>query len=306
MYTGIRIRISFSLLAVLLVLCLCAAAGAEADRLPLMQFHQAAIGSSNCHILIAGDTVILVDGGTDTDVDQTPDVMLAYVAASGIDHIDAHFVTHYHNDHSMQLDDFSRDYGTDATVVYGPSEQLPERFLPLPNGSYRQIVIGDEVDVGPFHVLCVGPREVGADGRINRDSLNLVITYGTIRILITGDYVGGQLREQFRDQTANMDIFVFPHHGLEPFVVGELTLRMLNPSLVLVPGSGRGAVYNYFNSNHMSPVIRSAADGNLVVLSDGVDWQLYEDVAPGAFADLDRTATAFPAPEDVKTSEKNP
>lgn len=288
-------------LCFLLICIVLGSALAEAsDSLPLMQLHQAALGTANCHILIAGDTVILVDGGTDTDVFQKPDTMLAYVAASGIDHIDAHFVTHYHNDHAMQLDDFSRDYGRDNTVVYGPSVELNYRFLPLPNGTYRQIVRGDEVDVGPFHIMCVGPRTVDAEGRTNHDSLNLLVTYGQIRILFTGDYAGGQLMEDYADLVSGTDIFIFPHHGLQPFTIGPRTLRTINPVLVLVPGSGSGGVYGYFDENRMHPEIRSSADGNLVVLSDGKSWQLYRNAAPGAFASLTGAEKPYPVMENAE------
>ncbi len=297
----------FAVLTILLLICCAGAATAESAepfRLPLMQLHHVGLGSANCHLLIAGNTVILIDGGTDTDTFQKPDRMLAYVASSGIDHIDAHFVTHYHNDHAMQIDDFSRDYGRDSTVVYGPSAELNYRFLPLPNGTYRQLLLGDELDVGPFHVLCAGPRTVDAEGRTNHDSLNLLFTYGQIRILFTGDYAGGQLMEEpIASRTADVDILIFPHHGLEPFTVGPLTLRHLNPALVLVPGASYGGVYNYFDQNYMAPLIRCSGNGNLVVLSDGVSWQLYENVAPGAFSAMTGAEDTYPAPESIPTEE---
>ena len=298
---ALRRSVLFAVLISLMLLFIVPAAAEAPEKLPLMQLHQAALGCANCHILIAGETVILVDGGTDTDTFQKPDTMLAYVAASGIDHIDAHFVTHYHDDHALQLDDFSRDYGRDSTVVYGPSAELNYRFLPLPNGTYRQLLRGDEVDVGPFHVMCVGPRTVDAEGRINHDSLNLLVTYGQIRILFTGDYAGGQLMDDYADQVSGTDIFIFPHHGLQPFTVGPRTLKTINPVLVLVPGGGSGSVRGYFDENYMRPEVRSSADGNLVVLSDGASWQLYKNCAPGAFASLTGGEAPYPEMENAET-----
>ena len=111
------------------------------------------------------------------------------------------------------------------------------------------------------------------------------------------------MEEPFADATKDMDIFIFPHHGLEPFTVGERTLRHINPTLVLVPGSGSGGVYNYCSQNHMSPVIRSSADGNLVVLCDGISWQLYENVAPGAFAGMTGQEESFPDPGEIQKEE---
>ena len=275
------------LLRILLILLLAGlfiVSGSTAESLPEMQLHQVALISANCQLLIAGNTVILIDGGTDTDAGLSPDVMMDYIAATGIDHIDAHFVTHYHDDHCQQLDDFSREYGTENTVVYGPSAKLPSRFLPLPNGTYEQIKAGQEVDVGPFHVKCVGPEPTDAvTGLVNRDSLNLVITYGQIRILVTGDFVTGYVRNTFPDDIADTDILIFPHHGIEPFTIGPMALKLVNPDLVLVPGRSTSAVVVYMKVNDLFPVLRSPHNGNVVVTSDGVSWELHDDVQPGEF-----------------------
>ena len=272
------------ILLVLLVLGLFIVSAGAAESLPEMQLHSLALVSANCQLLIAGDTVILIDGGTDTDANLTPDVMMDYIAATGIDHIDAHFVTHYHNDHAQQLDDFSRLYGTDSTVVYGPSEKLPSRFLPLPNGRYEQITAGQEVDVGPFHVKCVGPEPSPSNkGEVNRNSLNLIFTYGQIRLLVTGDYVTGYVRDTFPDDVADIDILIFPHHGIEPFAIGEKALRLINPGLVLVPGRSSSAVIALLKRNNLAPEVRSPAYGHVVVTSDGTGWEVHDNVQPGEY-----------------------
>ncbi len=279
-----RLNTFFRTLLIICVLCLPVVSACGAESLPEMQFHQVALVSANCHLLIAGDTVILIDGGTDTDAHLTPEIMMDYVAATGIDHIDAHFVTHYHNDHAQQLDDFSRLYGTDSTVVYGPSPSLPSRFLPLPNGSYEQITAGQEVDVGPFHVKCVGPEpSPSITGEVNRNSLNLIITYGRLRILVTGDYVTGYVLDTFPADIADVDILIFPHHGIEPFVIGPRTLRLVNPDLVLIPGRSSAAVLELLAKNNLSPEVRSPAYGNIVITSDGNTWELHDDVQPGEY-----------------------
>ena len=258
------------------------------DPLPEMQLHQVAIVSANCHLLIAGSTVILIDGGTDTDANLSPEPMLEYIAATGIDHIDAHFVTHYHNDHAQQLDDFSRDYGTENTVVYGPSPSLPDRFLPLPNGRYEQITAGQEVDVGPFHVKCVGPKpSPSLTGEINRDSLNLVITYGRVRMIVTGDYMTGYVRETFPEDIRDADILIFPHHGIQnrggEFAIGEKALTLINPDLILLPGRSSSAVNALLKRLQITAEVRSPTFGHVVVLSDGETWEMHDGVEPGEY-----------------------
>lgn len=279
-----RLNIFFRALLFLLLPCLAALSAGSAESLPEMQFHQVALISANCHLLIAGDTVILIDGGTDTDANLSPEPMFEYLAATGIDHIDAHFVTHYHNDHAQQLDDFSRLYGTDSTVVYGPSAKLPSRFLPLPNGRYEQITAGQETDIGPFRVKCVGPEPSDQiTGEINRNSLNLVITYGQIRILVTGDFMTGYVRDHFAEDITDIDILIFPHHGIEPFAIGERALRLVNPDLVMIPGRSSSAVIDFLKRNDLFPAVTSPAYGNVVVTSDGNTWELHDHVAPGEY-----------------------
>lgn len=250
---------------------------------PEMQLHQVEVGCANCHLLIAGDTVILVDGGTNwyKGTGNSPDKMMEYIAGTGIDHIDAHFVTHYHNDHALQLPDFSRIYGRDSTVVYGTSEELPERFSPLPNGTYVHLQKGNELDVGPFHVLCVGPSVVRREGEINEDSLNLLVTYGSFRILFTGDYAGNDIIRDYENEVRDVDVFVFPHHGLEPFAVTSGVLLMLNPKVILIPGAMEGRQKQYCKRFHLYPEIYGNRYGNVVLFSDGKNYRILTHVQPG-------------------------
>ena len=266
-----------------------------AEELPPMQLHQVNVGCANCHLLIAGETVILIDGGTNRykpslapagkpETGNSPDEMLRYVAASGIDHIDAHFVTHYHNDHAQQIPEFSLAYGTDHTVLYGPSEKLPDRYLPLPHGTYQQLRNGEEIHLGPFHILCVGPRVVQREGEINEDSLNLLITYGKIRMLFTGDYMYDEVCESYGSLVKNVDIFIFPHHGLTPYAVTSGALQILHPGIILLPGDAEGMLRSFCLSHRWHFPIYGNRHGNIMIESDGAEIQVHEQVQPGEFA----------------------
>ncbi len=294
------------LLSLILVLLLAGGGGAPAEEaqssMPVMQLHQPEIGCANCYLLIAGDTVILVEGGTNAykrtndpvrskETGNTPDKMLNYIAASGIDHIDAHFVTHYHNDHAREIPVFSRLYYREDTVLYGTSVELPEKFSPLPRGVYRHLTDGEQLDVGPFHVSCVGPDYTRREGEINEDSLNIVITYGSFRMLFTGDFMKDAVWKTHEDEVRDVDVFQFPHHGLEPFSVTSGALQVVNPKIVLVPGALMGKVRMYFLRLNMKPEVYGNGSGNAVILSDGQDYKTYDQVEPGAFAEDVHRAT---------------
>ena len=82
----------FAVLTVLLLICCAGAATAESAepfRLPLMQLHHVGLGSANCHLLIAGDTVILIDGGTDTGSQTHTKTLNKYLIDLGIAEHDA-------------------------------------------------------------------------------------------------------------------------------------------------------------------------------------------------------------------------
>ncbi len=68
-----------------------------------MQLHQIALGCADGYLMTDGTTTILVDCGTDTDATTDDRPLWEYLAASGIDHVDLYFVTHYHNDHALNL-----------------------------------------------------------------------------------------------------------------------------------------------------------------------------------------------------------
>ena len=121
-------------LAVLLLLFLPALAEGDGAS---MQLHQIDIGIGDAYLLISGKTVILVDCGIDTDATGMNDVLMDYLKKSRINHVDAHFVTHYHNDHCGNMLELNKRYGRKYTVVYGPSRELPERLQPLERGTYR-------------------------------------------------------------------------------------------------------------------------------------------------------------------------
>ena len=281
-------------LACLLILCLLSLSGAVAEspitiqpsRLPVMQLHQINMGCADAYLVTDGTTVLLVDCGLDTDTpSDTNEPLLTYLAASGIDHVDAHFVTHYHNDHALNLDLLSSLYGTEDTIVYGPSEELPKRFLPLPNGHYEQLKDWQELDIGAFHIRCVSPARPKDRGETNYDSLNFYVTYGQRSIFFTGDWVDYQLFDRHPECAKPVDILSFPHHGLKPFCIQEYELRAMNPEIVLVPSRNAFEVKGFLKYSYCDRFeVYDVTMGNIVILTDGVDMEIHTDVAPGTYA----------------------
>ena len=283
------------LLLLLLAACFFPAGYGESAPDPdrdLLRLHQIYIGSGDAYLLTVGDTVILVDCGTNItspisdNVNNPP--LFTYLEASGIDHMDAHFVTHWHNDHCYNVGRLSEMYGTDDTVVYGVSEQILKDFDPLPAGTYQQLKDGDRLTVGPLDILCVSPPYSDSlRGLNNMQSLNFIVTYHDVRIMFTGDYMDWSLNRRWGSTLADIDILSFPHHGInDPFSVKEQTYRLVNPHLILVPGGDHGIIREFAlrkSRAQTDPVILCNRDGNLLVSTDGTGIWYAVNVEPGTF-----------------------
>lgn len=258
----------------------------------LLRLHQINIGSGDAYLLTVGDLVILVDCGTNITVPIANHAgnppLFNYLAASGIDHVDVHFVTHWHNDHCYNVDTLSELYGTDDTIVYGASPNLLKDLDPLPHGTYVQLKDGDQLTIGPLDVLCVSPpyKEEGLGALNNNQSLNFIVTYKDIRIMFTGDYMDWTLLRRWGLTLLDIDILSFPHHGINnPIAVTKEVYQIVNPYLVLVPGGERGVVRKIANEARArtDPVVYCTKDGNILATTDGSDIWVATQVKEGTF-----------------------
>lgn len=266
------------LMALLLVLPACA----EEPDVPVLQVHQMALGFADGYLIRCGDVDILIDGGNPQPAQPTDDVV-NYLRAAGVDKLDVYIITHWHLDHCMNMNIVLAEFGDDKTVVYGPSDQPPEQvvnksvavpMLPLANGSYRQMKMGDVLELGGMTITCIGPEKLTLDGGCNSDSLNFVLKYHTRKFLFTGDFAqSGCILNHFEELCANVDVLKFPHHGNLPYEIGQKTSRLVQPQVVLVPGvTNPYQLWDFFDNIgvkfRQENVLTNAA-GHVVILTDG-------------------------------------
>lgn len=259
---------------------------AYADELPVMQLHQISLGCADGYVMIAGDKVMLVDCGSDSQIKHYPFVQMQYFQDIGLDHVDRYFVTHYHNDHAMNVDVFMEEFATEDTVLYGPSRELPRVFKKPERGRYQQLKDDDAFTFGDFEVTCIGPASADASGFYNNDSLNFIVKYGEISILFTGDYVHDSVITRHADLLGTVDILKFPHHGLMPYAISPDALKLMTDTckVVLFPANNPSGTLIYLKDNGLGNAQRySGNDGNVVILTNGKDLEVYTDVTPGAY-----------------------
>jgi len=278
-------RLYKSCLMLLLTLLLALSPALAEEEAPLLQVHQIEIGCADAYLFIHGDTVIMMDGGNDTG--HTPDKLMEYLRAAGFGKLTAYIVTHYHDDHAANLNLILEEFGDENTIVYGPSSVINQAYDPLANGSYQQLRDGDSVTIGALKVKCVGPRELRQEGRMNADSLNVLITYGEHDMLFTGDFIwSNNVLDKYPDLLRDIEVFKFPHHGLEPYSIGPRALRQLNPDYILLPGSNSPVVLGFARQNGFTGELIDNGDGNTVLFSDGKEMMTVHTLCePGKFAD---------------------
>lgn len=286
----IRRFFAFLCAAVLLLSFPSARGEGEGPSGSVLRLHQIDVGSGDAYLLTVDDIVILVDCGINT---QTPlgngakhPELNKYIASSGIDHIDAYFVTHWHNDHCYNVDYFLELYGTENTVTYGVSSEFYPGLAPLPAGTYEQLIDGGHVRIGPLDVLCIGPvDQENLTGCVNQQSMNFIVTYGNHRLLFTGDWVDETVADRWPDEITDIDVLSFPHHGLEPMYITQKCYTMMNPRVILIPGRGSYTVRKFVQSLGLpdSAVFLSGNNGHLLVTSDGDSLWVASRVQAGKF-----------------------
>lgn len=280
----------FTLLTVLMMLLPAAVAeetGVEevaAPAGPLLEVHQMAIGYADGFLIRVGDIDILIDGGNPTPRWPKDDV-LNYLRDAGVETLDACIISHWHLDHCANMNRVLEIFGDENTITYGPSvapvdeieyNGLDIEIGPVVKGTYAQIKVDDVIQIGPLTITCVGPGNMKAGGRINGDSLNLVLQYGTRRMLFTGDYTHNSDIVAHEEICSNVDVLKFPHHGSEPFEIKLAAMRITSPTYVLVPsGYNNYAVYKYFVERGIElerDNVLTQRAGHVVIVTDGADF----------------------------------
>ena len=264
------------LLAFLLcLLLLCPAAVAESGA-PVLEVHQMVLGYADGYFIRCGDVEIMIDGGNPNPGSRNDDVVNC-LRALGADSLDMYIITHWHLDHCEKLNVVLAEFGSADTVVYSPSPELHEDYAPLANGVYRQMKIDDVIEIGGLVFTCIGPEKLAQNGRCNSDSLNFVIQYGRRRMLFTGDYAqSGMINKRYPELCADVDVLKFPHHGGQPYEIGNNASRLVSPEYVLMPSQlNNYKAYCFLKDNGVQisrDNVLSNRAGHVVILTDGGDY----------------------------------
>lgn len=276
------------IIALLCCLLFIPAAFAE-EAAPLLEVHQMVLGYADGYLIRCGDVEIMIDGGNPNPGSRNDDVVNC-LRALGVDSLDMYIITHWHLDHCEKLNVVLAEFGSADTAVYSPSPELHEDYAPLANGVYRQMKIDDVIEIGGLVFTCIGPEKLAQNGRCNTDSLNFVIQYGRRKMLFTGDYAqSGMINKRYPELCADVDVLKFPHHGGQPYEIGNNASRLVSPEYVLMPSQLNNYQVYQFMRNNGVPIERdkvlSNRAGHVVLLTDGGEYmEALSDQNPADYA----------------------
>ncbi|MGI6755536.1 MAG: ComEC/Rec2 family competence protein [Atopobiaceae bacterium] len=200
-----------------------------------------------------GDAILLRDGATTMLVDTGPDdALISALERNHLVHLDAVLITHLHEDHYGGVDDLVGRYRCDAVyVAQGVSDNMDEELQAavreLSGQAAIELVYGDELAVGNFHLRVVSPAEE-VSGLENPDSIMCLVSYDhagkSMSGLLTGDAEKDQNAEVIScGDVGDVDFLKVGHHGSEASLTPEQA-EVLRPE-VSVASAGRDNSYGH-------------------------------------------------------------
>lgn len=171
------------------------------------------VGQGDCIHVQAGRFNVLVDGGGSLYREVGKTVLEPFLLKNGITRIDLAFVTHADLDHRKGIQELSRRMTVETLALPLPYKERPESFSDVTCREVIYLSAGDVVSLGKkatFRVLSPPESAAGVLSE-NDSSLVMMLEYGGVKILLTGDLE--QSRESRLKGPLECDILKVAHHG---------------------------------------------------------------------------------------------
>ena len=234
------------------------------------------MGRNDGIVIQTNDIVIAIDGGAYHEAD----LIINYMKALGITHIDILIGSHVHFNHIQSHARILQSFTVGKLYYPHELELCFERNICNPNDvryvldeiNYQNKEINimkarDIIEVGPITIESFGPLTKGTfrDHRWpqNYNSLNFILTFGNHRFFFTGDGMQeANILSTFYDSNLKVDVFKFPHHGED--VLSAEFINKISPRYVV-------------ETNHTSQLVGvNRRTGNLL-LDIGASILYFED-----------------------------
>ena len=241
-----------------------------------LHVHVIDVGKADAILLESPDANVLVDCGT---AEAAEDV-LRYLAARGIDRLDAVWISHPDDDHCGGLPAVLQTVPADA-VVESPVGESISGMTALPQAvPLRPAAVGERYAYGAMTFEVLGPLQDYAES--NNDSTVFRLQYDGFSMLFCGDMEARAERDLLAGGAAlRADVLKVAHHGSDTSTSAAL-LEAVRPRYAVISSGEdrsmlpRNAVLQrlhtsgaeIFRTDTDGAVVFSAADGKISVITE--------------------------------------
>lgn len=241
-----------------------------------LHVHVIDVGKADAILLESPDANVLVDCGT---AEAAEDV-LRYLAARGIDRLDAVWISHPDDDHCGGLPAVLQTVPADA-VVESPVGESISGMTALPQAvPLRRAAVGERCAYGTMTFEVLGPLQDYAES--NNDSTVFRLQYDGFTMLFCGDMEAQAERDLLEDGAAlRADVLKVAHHGSDTSTSAALLEAVQPRYAVISSGEDRSmlprnavlqrlhtAGAEIFRTDTDGAVVFSAADGKISVITE--------------------------------------
>lgn len=258
-----------------------------------LEMHVIDVGQGDSILIRQGEHAMLVDCGEP----EYAEVVAKYLDKLGIDYLDYFVGTHIHEDHmgasGPVIQTFCHAEGNKIGVVYTPDDSNTtsyyEDFLQAvleTNLTLKFPEKGEIIQLGEAEIQFIAPNSKEYSNT-NNYSIGLIITFGEIDIVMTGDAEKKAEKEMIETGLLkDVEIFKAGHHGSDTSNTKEF-LEVINPEYVVI-SCGLGNKHDHPIKSVMErfkemgiTVFRTDESGTVVMTTDGKDitW----NVEPGDY-----------------------
>lgn len=208
--------------------------------------------------------------------------VINYLAAREISSIDLIIVSHPHADHNGQLAEIVNTYDVGEVWLSGntASSNTFQRSIEAvmdSDADYYEPRAGEIFDIGPLSIEVLHPSEL--TGNLNEDSISLLITYGNIKFVFTGDAYKNEEIIMSKHTDIEAHFLQLGHHGSNTSS-DPAFLQAVNPD-VAIYSAGANNSYGHPSPEVISLILDSGIDlygtdihGTIVVTTDGNDYTI--------------------------------
>lgn len=241
-----------------------------------LHVHVIDVGKADAILLESPDANVLVDCGT---AEAAEDV-LRYLAARGIDRLDAVWISHPDDDHCGGLPAVLQTVPADA-VVESPVGESISGMTALPQAvPLRRAAVGERYAYGAMTFEVLGPLQDYAES--NNDSTVFRLRYDGFSMLFCGDMEARAERDLLAGGAAlRADVLKVAHHGSDTSTSAALLEAVQPRYAVISSGEDRSmlprnavlqrlhtAGAEIFRTDTDGAVVFSAADGKISVITE--------------------------------------